>query len=126
MGTELHEKISTIECENKSLRKTVAELTTKVPSLEDNEDRQNQYIRRHWLRITGFRESPDESTDNIVISMCKSVGATISIDEIDRSHMVGKPKPAADQSDSLRPRDIIIKITNCRARQNSVYEENES
>ncbi|KAH3866925.1 hypothetical protein DPMN_030048 [Dreissena polymorpha] len=40
---ELHEKISTIECENKSLRKTVAELTIKVHSLEDNEDRQNKY-----------------------------------------------------------------------------------
>lgn len=42
------------------------------------------------MRVTG-RKDLIESTDGFVISIFKSIEATVSINEIDRSHRIGKP-----------------------------------
>ena len=47
--------------------------------------------------------------------MATAVEADISINDIDRSHRMGKPRRTSGQS--AKPRDIIIKFTSYRARQ---------
>ncbi|KAH3815286.1 hypothetical protein DPMN_143808 [Dreissena polymorpha] len=61
--------------------------------LNDALDASEQYRRRNSLRIFGIPESEksNESTDTIVMNLCKSLGADVSIGEIDRSHRTGKP-----------------------------------
>ncbi|KAH3738745.1 hypothetical protein DPMN_045388 [Dreissena polymorpha] len=90
-----------IEClENENLK-----LKNENRILNDALDANEQYSRRNSLRIFGIPESEksNESTDTIVMNLCKSLGADVSIGEIDRSHRTGKPGGG-------RPRPIIAKF----------------
>ena len=60
--------------------------------------------------MSGVRETDGEDTDKLVLDRADAVGAGISIDDIDRSHRVGKLKAG-------KTRDIIIKFATYRARQ---------
>ena len=97
------------------------QLESKVADMEALIDRQNQYSRRNCLRLSGVSETQGENTDTTVTKILSAIGANISIDEIDRSHRLGKPRksPSSSQAQSRNPlpRDIIIKFTSYRARQ---------
>ena len=54
-----------------------------------------------------------EDTDDIVLKIASDIGSDLQLHEIDRSHRVGKPG-----EHRTRPRDIIVKFTSYRARQN--------
>ncbi|WAQ95160.1 TSP2-like protein [Mya arenaria] len=106
----------TIKSENNFLKVRVSELESRV-------DHSEQYSRRNGLRISGIKEAAGEVTDDIVISMVSDLGGSISLDEIDRSHRVGKRYvPGSSQGSdrsarTIRPRDIIVKFTSYRSRQ---------
>ena len=102
---ELVNRIESVESENSTLRE-------RVQQLELEADRAQQYSRRNCLRVSGLPEAQSENTDDIILDMAKAAGANLSLEEIDRSHRVGKPK-----APNARPRDIIVKFISYRARQ---------
>ena len=85
---------------------------------EISADNAEQYSRRNCLRISDVPENNDEVTDNIVLDLATAIDADIKLEDIDRSHRLGKPK-SRDSSDDTpaRPRDIIVKFSIYRARQ---------
>ena len=106
----LNKKISDLESANENLRKENDELKARVVKIEKQVDAGEQYSRRNSLRMSGVRETDGEDTDKLVLDRADAVGACISIDDIDRSHRVGKLKAG-------KTRDIIIKFATYRARQ---------
>ena len=106
----LNKKITDLESDNKTLHEENKELKPRVAKLEIKADAGEQYSRRNFLRMSGVNESNGENTDELVLEKADAVGAGITLDDIDRSHRVGKPKAG-------RPRDIIIKFATYRARQ---------
>ena len=92
-----------------SLQKENSELRARVSVLEAKADAAEQYSRRNCLRVAGVKEDTSENTDVLVIDLSRAIGAEISLDDIERSHRVGKPKVG-------RPRDIIVKFVSYRTR----------
>lgn len=100
---KLNKEVKGLKKENKSLKSTVAKLEKAVDAGE-------QYSRRNSLRMSGIEEENAEDTDAIVLDIARAIGSDIDINEIDRSHRVGKPKAG-------KAREIIIKFSTYRARQ---------
>ena len=98
-----------------SLRQENAELKARIEMLENRAEAAEQYSRRNCLRIAGVPENQSENTDVYVIDLSRATEAEVSLDDIERSHRVGKPKNAG------RPRDIIVKISSYRTRR-KLYE----
>lgn len=115
---QLNTKVDELESKNKSLETRVTELEARLLVAETKNDRSDQYSRRNLLRICGIPEKQDESTDQIVLEVAEAVGAQITIDEIDRSHRARPIKPIqmGRNSNTPRPRDIIVKFVSYRAR----------
>ena len=69
----------------------IDKLEKMVNELESGQDDLEQYSRRNSLRISGVDESDSEDvvekTMNLIINM---LGVTMSTDQIDRMHRVGK------------------------------------
>ena len=107
----LSSKITSLEGENKQLK-------DKVIALENKADRAEQYSRRNCLRLSGIPESKGESVDDKVLEIANTVGANLSIQEIDQTHRLGKMRGTES---SGKPRDIIIKFTSYRARQKLLH-----
>ena len=105
--SSLSAKVRLLSDENAQLQRRVEELEIKV-------DRAEQYSRRHCLRVCGIPETAGESVDEKIIEMATALDSDISIDDIDRSHRLGKPRRSNGQT--VKPRDIIIKFTSYRAR----------
>ena len=106
---KLESRVSTLESENDFLRK-------RVNQLENSLDAAEQYSRRNNLRISGLPESPNESTDDLVLAMSSAIGANVSLEEIDRSHRVGA-KNHKSGGNNPKPRDVIVKFVSYRSRQ---------
>ena len=64
------------------------------------------------LRISGVKEHPFESTDDIVLKMAADIESEVQLSDIDRSHRVGNPN-----TPTSKPRDIIVKFATYRSRQ---------
>ena len=90
------------------------DLKTKVLKLEEAVDSAEQYSRRNCLRITGIQETDSEVTDDIVISLARSIDVELSLQDIDRSHRLGRPEPG--DINTRKPRDIIVKFATYRMR----------
>ena len=115
--TGLNQRIEKLETENqrldkdvKNLKKENKTLKSTIAKLEKAADNGEQYSRRNSLRMSGIPETTTENTDMLVLEVAAAINSDISIDEIDRSHRVGKPKKG-------KHREIIIKFSTYRARQ---------
>ena len=93
----LNTKITELQKENNKLRE-------RVTILERGADTAEQYSRRNCLRISGVPTQTEEDTDDYVVQMSQTIGANRSIQDIHRSHRVGKK------------RAIIVKFSTYRAR----------
>ena len=82
-----------------SLRQENAELKARIEMLENRAEAAEQYSLRNCLRIAGVPENPSENTDVYVIDLSRAIEAEVNLDDIERSHRVGKPRNAG------RPRD---------------------
>lgn len=101
----LNAKIASLEGENMQLRQ-------RVQRLEEATDTAEQYSRRNCLRITGAAESDNEDTDDYVINLARNIGVDITLQDIDRSHRLGKLQP----ENAAKPRDIVVKFATYRMR----------
>ena len=95
--------------ENTNLKKANVDLEVRVSNMEKQRDADDQYNKRNFLRISGVQETPDESTDDIVMGICNAIDTDLTLSEIDRTHRIGEPKPN-------RPKDILVKFATYRAR----------
>ncbi|KAH3769725.1 hypothetical protein DPMN_171000 [Dreissena polymorpha] len=79
----LSKRIECLELENKSLKSENRILTERLVKVEITLDASEQYSRRNSLRIFGIpeTENPNEGTDSVVMNLCNSMGADVSIDE---------------------------------------------
>ena len=59
----------------------------------------------------GIPETSNEDTDKITIAIAKKIGAETDIDQIDRSHPVGKKKKKKKKKKEGGARPIIVKFT---------------
>lgn len=77
------------------LKKSKSELQQRVDDLEYDLDNLEQYGRRTSLRFHNVpKPGTDEGntdTESAVISICEKMGVTITSDDIDRSHPIGRP-----------------------------------
>jgi len=107
------EHVAPLQNELVEMKNTIAKLNSKLAELETEVDNNNQYSRRHCVLISNIDEKQDESTDEIILNIAKDSGCSININDIDRSHRNG-PK----NSTNGKPRDIICKFTNYKAKSN--------
>ena len=126
--TGLNSNIEGLENENKVLQTNVLDLEKKPDKANDRQDKADQYSRRNNLRLSGITEKVDESFDQVVINLANDIGSDLALEEIDRTHRLGKlrttltVKVASGSNDddktksTLKPRDIIVKFTSYRAR----------
>ena len=78
---------------------------TKVSDMEDRLEAMETYSRRNCLLINGVPELPEESTDDLVLQLARAAGVTLTLDDLDRSHRLGRRSGSVD-----RPRAIIVKL----------------
>ena len=92
-------KISELVNENNKLYDEIEEQKIEIAEL-------NQYGRRENVEICGI---PDNVTQNKleghVISLLKSIGVTVTSNQIHSVHRIGKSKPS-------RPRNVIVRFVN--------------
>ena len=122
---KLHDKIDsltvlvanlTTQLENKEQR--ITELEKPVALLEVSIDDQQQYSRRANLRFTGIEENAGEDTTKKVLQILNEtmqLEPPISLDQIERSHRLGRVTP-----DQRRPRTLIMRFRSERSR-DTVY-----
>ena len=76
------------------LKNEVKILTEKVETVNRSLDRHEQYSRRNCLFIHGVKENEKEDTDEVVIEISeKEIEEKVSVNDIDRSHQLGKKIP---------------------------------
>ena len=115
----LRKELSDLKVSYNQLQSDMKDLTTKYDDME-------QYSRRSCLRISGIPEPIGETEDvsKIVLDLAKRVGSKVALEDIDRAHRIGRPRPnndaAANNIDARARtapgREIIIKFTNSTAR----------
>ena len=106
----LSEQIKSLTEENADFRKENIDLKARIDKLEAATEAAEQYSRRNCIRVSGIPEENNENTDDIVLDVARAMDVNLDVEEIDRSHRIGKPK-------STKPRDIIVKLATFRVRQ---------
>ena len=96
--------------ENDNLKKENTDLKARVDKIETAAEVAEQYSRRNCIRISGIPEDDSEDTDDTVLHIARAMDVDLNVEEIDRSHRIGKPK-------TTTPRDIIVKLATFRVRQ---------
>ena len=107
----LNAKYDTLQTRVVTLESKVKSLESKVELLQAEMDKSEQYSRRNSLRIwTNDPEQAGEDTDKIVLACAEKLGVNLNLEEIDRSHRVGRVG-------GNKPRAIIVKMATYRSRQ---------
>ena len=86
LGTST-EVIKKLEAALHERDKRIHDLESK---LSEKQDDLEQYGRRMCLRVFGIPEERNEDTDRIAIDVEKRINVDLSIQDIDRSHRIGK------------------------------------
>lgn len=84
----------------------------KLEQLEDRLEAAEAYSRRNCILISGVPELPEESTDDLVLDVASAAGVTLTQNDLDRSHRLGRQTGSVD-----RPRAIIAKLLSYNSRQ---------
>lgn len=111
-----------MDLENERDRRTqhITRLQTQLEAKEDSlqhltndMNSLHQYSRRNCLRIFGLKpETPNESTDEIIMDVAKKIGVSINTGDIDRSHQVGSAP-----TDKKKGRAVIVKFCSYKKRE---------
>ncbi len=102
--------------ETERLKKDFDDLTDDNSEMVRKLNDLEQYTRRNSVRLFGIPESTDkhENCDNIITNLARDkLGVNLDVNEIDRSHRVGKKS----NEPGKKPRPIIVKLATYRSRQ---------
>ena len=120
-------EVASLQKEMDKLTKTLAKVQKELKEVKIHNDDLEQYSRRSCLRISGIAENEPEDTTKIVLDLAARCGANIRMDDIDRSHRVGRPNTQTIGDDDMtdmtegtreptRAREIIVKFRTHGAR----------
>ena len=106
----LENKVITVQQTNRTLQNKVNEMQTKLDSIEEHLDDLQQYGRRNCLRLhTNISEDRGEDTDQIVLNAVTKLGIQVKLQDISRSHRVGRKS-------NNKPTPIIFRLISYRTR----------
>ena len=108
-------KVAPLLTEVDSLKKSLADVKKELKDVSARNDDLEQYSRRSCLRISGIPENVSEDTTQIVLDLADRCGTNIGVDDIDRSHRVGRVVSGEPQGTN-KPREIIVKFRSHGAR----------
>lgn len=109
----LQSTVAALQGEIRQMRVENNEMKSKIVTLETKADAAEQYSRRNCLRVAGVPEptgGQTENTDEYVIKLTHDLGINVELNDIERSHRIGRPRALG------RPRDIIVKFASYRVR----------
>ena len=117
-------EIAPLQKEVDKLSKSLAKVQKELKNVKIQNDDLEQYSRRSCLRISGIAEDDSEDTTQLVLDLAVRCGANIHMDDIDRSHRVGKPQTQNNDDEDIsdeprvpiRAREIIVKFRTHGAR----------
>ena len=89
VSIEYEEKLGALREYNKDLENRLCNVEKSVAQRASASDAAEQYSRRNNVRITGIPED-SKNTDDHVIEIASDMGVSITKDQIDRSHRIGK------------------------------------
>lgn len=101
----IHNEIHPVVLELSKLKIEVASLREENSTLKLKLDDLEQYGRRPLVRFSGIPETTgdtNEDTTTLILNACTDAGITISVNDIERSHRVGKRQTG-------KPRQIIAR-----------------
>ena len=113
--SQLREANTQLTKSNQDLVQKNKDLEKRLSEVERGNDSLEQYSRRNSLRISGYHESPNENTDNIVMSIARELDVQLDDHDIDRSHRVGR-LGQKNFNGQPKHRDIIVKFSTYNAR----------
>ena len=90
----MKEKIQCLEQKVEVLEEQISGLLLQNASVSSKANDNEQYSRRHNVRIVGFPEEKDENCIEKVIKFCEEkLNFPLASTDVDRAHRVGRPKP---------------------------------
>ena len=101
---ELANNVSDLNAENQELKREIGDLKCNQNKLFFKNDAQNQHGRHENFRTHNITETDHENCIDKVIDAVRKIGVTLTADDIQRCHRLGRPK-----SDG-KPRAIICKL----------------
>lgn len=99
-------ELKSLRDENKVLREGLATCASRVKYLEEENSKQQQWVRLQNLEITGIPEHKDENTEDIVLNVSQHIGVNIQSTDIEFAHRI-QPRRATSAS---RARPIIVRL----------------
>ncbi|XP_071485124.1 uncharacterized protein [Diadema antillarum] len=114
--------IESKEREIGALISQMRKLQQRLDEVDDELDDQEQYSRRHCLKIHGIAERPSENTDDVVIQFAKDqLDVDIKPTDIDRHHRLARQnrhgRDAREENHGKRkPNAIIVRFSTYNAR----------
>ena len=125
-------KVAPLQTEITNLKTSLAKVQKDLKDVTVRNDDLEQYSRRSCLRISGIPEQGIDDTTKAVLDLADKCGVNVRVEDIDRSHRVGKPKTIETDdgedfgsiSDEPQPqpqaptqsREIIVKFRSSDAR----------
>lgn len=98
--------LQSLKAENNSLKETLNKLTVRVKTLEEENMKQQQWVRLQNIEITGVPEDKEENTVAIVQKVSEYIGVDIALSDVEFAHRV-QPRRAAS---AVRARPIIARL----------------
>lgn len=113
VAKKLEESMSFNENLISALQKKIEDRDREIQNLKEEldlkTDQLEMYSRRNCLRIFGLAEEEGENTDEKVIAVARKISVDLSINDIDRSHRVGRKIDG-------KSRPVIVKFVSYRKR----------
>lgn len=99
-------ELKNVKDENKTLRDNLCSLDARVKILEDENVKQQQWVRLQNVEIIGVPENKDEDTVAIVKKISEKIGVRIEPSDVEFAHRV-QPRRAVS---AVRARPIIVRL----------------
>lgn len=96
--------VQPLKLEIATVKTSLVQVQSELKQATVRNDDLEQYSRRSCLRISGVQENDNEDVSKIVLDIARQVGADISLQDIDRTHRVGKTR---DQNTDIDENDMI-------------------
>lgn len=113
--------LAAAQVEVKKLQDKVNNLTMRLGRLDEKLEMRTeeleQYQRRTNLRIFGVEEKDGENTDQLVVDLCRErLGVDLALEQLSRSHRVGRPQRQSAPNGRKQSRAIIVRFCSYRDR----------
>lgn len=119
IAAKVNERTADLSKEIDNLRADLHNVRESLNDMYQAQEEAEQYSRRNCVRISNYKESPDENTDDIVLEVARKANVDIKLNDIDRSHRVPRGKDS-DNKPKPGPKEIIVKFTSYKSRTNFI------